>query len=369
LIPLPVTIVVADRFSRSAGGGGGLRAGGIALGLFVGVLAGGAVVALARARVLVPALQPALDRDDPVIEVGVGHPAEAVSPRGLVGSIGAIRQEDRIAALLGLVSTRLEALSGRQLGRVADRPGAPLVARRQVAAADVAEVHRCALRVERVATSLRLFAGHDLGPRPGRDQPVRGVARRALAACEEPARIDCSALEPALVAGEVADDLALMVAELVDNALRWADDGTVVALVGRRFGDGYSLAVVDEGVDLDADARRHLNDELWAPPSLAVNPPASFGLPVVGRLAVRHGLEVRLMEAATDGVIAKIRLPATLVRDRPAQTARSAARAGSNTVATSWSRSSGSLISSAMSATPSRSATARSTGSPARPDR
>ena len=46
--------------------------------------------------------------------------------------------------------------------------------------------------------------------------------RRALAACDEPDRIDCSALEPARVAGEVADDLALMLAELVDNALRWA---------------------------------------------------------------------------------------------------------------------------------------------------
>ena len=68
---------------------------------------------------------------------------------------------------------------------------------------------------------------------------------------------------------------------------------------------------------------------MWAPPSLAVNPPASFGLPVVGRLAVRHGLDVRLLEAATDGVIAKIRLPAALVdAPRAAEDAKAVAGSG-----------------------------------------
>lgn len=324
LIPLLLAIVVADRFSRSAAGGGGLRAAGVVIGLLVGLAAAGALVALARARLLVPALEPALERDDPVGDALAAHPDEPVSPQDLVGSIGAITQEDRTAALLGLVSTRLELLAGRQLAGVAERSGG-LVARPHVGADDIVEVHRCALRVERVATSLRVFAGEDLGPRPGRAQPVDAVVRRALAACEQPDRIDCSALEPARVAGQVAGDLALMLAELVDNALRWADDGTVVTLVGRRCSDGYSLAVVDEGVELDAEVRRRLNDDVWAPPSLAVNPPASFGLPVVGRLAVRHGLDVRLLEAATDGVIAKIRLPDALV-DAPR--ASDAARVG-----------------------------------------
>ena len=192
LIPLLLTIVVADRFSRSSAGGGGLRAGGVVVGLLVGLGVAGALVALARARLLVPALEPALERDDPVVDTPASGPSQPVSPQELVGSIGAIKQEDRTAALLGLVSTRLELLAGRQLQGVADRHGG-LVARHQVAAADIAEVHRCALRVERVATSLRVFAGHDLGPRrpDGAPRARRGDRPRLRAGGRRAVRGGC----------------------------------------------------------------------------------------------------------------------------------------------------------------------------------
>jgi signal transduction histidine kinase len=311
LIPFVVALVVADRFQRSTGGGG-LGAVGLLAALGAGLLVACSLVALARARLLGPALGPVLDPTPLGGPPPSAEPFAAATPDALVGSIDAITQEDHLASLLGLISRRLELLSGRQLATLGEGGRDPR-ARPALARADVADLHRCALRVERVATSLRVLAGDDLGPRPGPWQPVSAVAQRALAACEQRNRVDWSSLEPALVRGEVADDLALMLAEVVDNALHWADDDTTVTVLGRVSDDGYSLAVVDEGRDLEAGIRQRLNDDVWAPPSLAVNPPASFGLPVVGRLAVRHGLEVRLLEAATDGVIVKIRLPAGLV--------------------------------------------------------
>ena len=105
-------------------------------------------------------------------------------------------------------------------------------------------------------------------------------------------------------------DVVHLLAELIDNAVSSSrTNGTSVTVLGRRSADGYILSVVDEGSGMPTNQRTVANDRVHTPPSLTQQSPAAFGLPTVGRLAARHDITVTLLEAATDGVIAKVRLP------------------------------------------------------------
>jgi hypothetical protein len=108
-----------------------------------------------------------------------------------------------------------------------------------------------------------------------------------------------------------------LLAELIDNAVSSSrTNGTSVTVLGRRSSDGYILSVVDEGSGMPTNQRTVANDRVHTPPSLTQQSPAAFGLPTVGRLAARHDITVTLLEAATDGVIAKVRLPARVMGDQ-----------------------------------------------------
>jgi hypothetical protein len=85
----------------------------------------------------------------------------------------------------------------------------------------------------------------------------------------------------------------------------------------RRSDDGYLLSVVDEGGGMPRADRESANQTLQTPPALRQQSPARFGLSTTGRLAARHGIAVTLLEAATDGVIAKVRLPAAVLDTPP----------------------------------------------------
>lgn len=266
-------------------------------GLAVGV-AGGAVVSAALAWAVREQRDlPGLSTPSP-LPVALPQPAPALEtgpPANLEPLVRAIGE--RFSAL---ADRQLEAI--QQLGdtRPDLRGSAPL-----------AEADRLARRSARAATTLLVLADPDELAPPGRDRTIAEVLDAALADSAHRDRIDVGSLHDETVRGLFVGDVAHLLAELIDNAAAASVEPVVV--VGRRAADGYVLAVVDEGAGLSAVARAGANEVLHSPPELHSQEPVALGLSVVGRLAARHGISVQLLEGATDGTIAKVRLPARLL--------------------------------------------------------
>ena len=89
--------------------------------------------------------------------------------------------------------------------------------------------------------------------------------------------------------------LALMVRNLIDNALRYAPPGTDVVV---RFGVD-ELVVEDSGPGLDPAMRERLGDRFHRPPGQS-QPGSGLGVSIVMRVAALHGLDVTFADRAED---------------------------------------------------------------------
>ena len=201
---------------------------------------------------------------------------------------------------------------------------------------ELAASTRLARRIRRASKTLQVLAHDGECQETSERTSIVSVIELAIADNDHQGRIDYQSVHNAAVSGDAVPDLVHLLAELIDNAITASEHNqTKVVVLGRRSSDGYLLSVVDEGRGI-ADPERHsANSVLEAPPTLAAQPADSFGLATVGRLASRHGVGVTLLEAATDGVIAKVRLPAALLdgprgkgRRQPEQPAARGGRGG-----------------------------------------
>ena len=113
------------------------------------------------------------------------------------------------------------------------------------------------------------------------------------------------------VAANVAVDLAHLLAELMENATQFSPPETLVEVVGHRTRDGaYVLSVSDQGIGMSAEQLAEANQQLAHPPLMGLALSRSLGFIVIGRLAARHGIAVRLTASPSGGVTALVTLPA-----------------------------------------------------------
>ena len=175
-----------------------------------------------------------------------------------------------------------------------------------------------ATRMRRNAESLLVLAGAEPPRRRGRPAPRANVVRAALAEVEDFARIDLLSFDEILVASNVAADLAHLLSELMENATNFSPPETRVEVVGHRTkADGYVISVTDHGIGMSADQIKEANESLAKPPLVGLALSRSLGFIVVGRLAGRHGITVRMMASPSGGVTAVVTVPPTLVTDTP----------------------------------------------------
>ena len=144
--------------------------------------------------------------------------------------------------------------------------------------------------------------------------PVVDVVRAGLSEIEDFARVELTDLGDAAVAGSVATDLTHLLAELLENATTFSPPSSKVEVLRRPPGRGLPAGrrgSRDRHVR-GADGRgQHRIDELAR---FDRSPSKLLGLYVVGRLAARHGITVRLVESVTSGVTAKVLIPVPLRR-------------------------------------------------------
>jgi signal transduction histidine kinase len=173
-------------------------------------------------------------------------------------------------------------------------------------------------RIRRNAESLLVLAGSDQNRMWSKPVEIGDVIRTALSAIESYDRVDFDQVQPVQLRGNVVNDVAHLFAELIENATNFSPPSTRVSIVGKLIHDGYVLSIIDQGLGMSPIELAEAQGRIDEINSFDMAPSKVLGLNVVGRIAVRLGISVRLTESPSDGVTAKVRLPFSLIdgRDR-----------------------------------------------------
>lgn len=112
--------------------------------------------------------------------------------------------------------------------------------------------------------------------------------------------------------------LAVLVRNLVDNALRYAPDGACVAVEVTEDRDVVTLRVQDSGPGLDDTQRERLGERFFRVLGNAL-PGSGLGWSIVRRVALAHGAQIATARSpALGGLDVTVRFPADRPADRTA---------------------------------------------------
>jgi anti-sigma regulatory factor (Ser/Thr protein kinase) len=171
-----------------------------------------------------------------------------------------------------------------------------------------------ATRMRRNAESLLVLSGEAPLRRSGEAMAIDDVIRAASGEIEDYLRVQVDNVDPVYVHPSAASDLVHLMAELLENATNFSSPDQMIRIVGVTQVDGsYTISIIDQGIGMSRSEMAEVNDRLIEPSFKDDSPAGLLGLFVVGRLALRHGIDARLVESATAGVTAKLTLPAVIV--------------------------------------------------------
>ncbi|MEV0295892.1 ATP-binding protein [Nocardia sp. NPDC050710] len=175
-----------------------------------------------------------------------------------------------------------------------------------------------AARMRRNGDNLLILAGTKQRRTKSAPVEISDVLRAAISEVEDYERVKLGATPRGSLREPSASDLAHLFAELLDNALRASPPETDVKFTFAQAHDqGLLIEVADRGIGMPpaemADINRRLQQTAEPGPDTARH----MGLFVVGRLAERHGLTVRLrptFDTARDpGVTVTVHVPVGLI--------------------------------------------------------
>jgi signal transduction histidine kinase len=172
-------------------------------------------------------------------------------------------------------------------------------------------------RMRRANENLLVLAGSS-ARRSGREPvPLAALVLAAISENDQYQRVHAEVEDGLEVIGLAAADLVHLLAELLDNAVSYSPPTSVVRVTGRRTPAGSAITIADEGIGVRDGALADLNALLEQPPQVDAEVTERMGLVVVGHLAARHDVKIRLRDA-DPGIRATVYLPAEiLVRKRP----------------------------------------------------
>ncbi len=191
--------------------------------------------------------------------------------------------------------------------------------RRAAAFADLKQgIARAGRMVEQLLNLERLERGSRAEP-PGPVDLAR-LAREVVAAFA--ARADTLGLDlgvdalPSVVVSGAEAELRSLIANLVDNALRYAPRGTEVTVSVRGRGNAVELEVLDSGPGIPADQRSRVFERFQRIPGDATHG-SGVGLHIVSKIVERHSGRIELEDARPEaplpGLRVRVSLPAGTV--------------------------------------------------------
>jgi Histidine kinase-, DNA gyrase B-, and HSP90-like ATPase len=180
-------------------------------------------------------------------------------------------------------------------------------------------IDHAATRMRSVSLGLRTLAGRADGELGGPATSLLDVIRMALSAIERYAQVSIAKITDLAVLGYVADDVAMLMAALLDNATRYSPGLVTVSAHLARDGC-VLLRVEDTGIGMGPETVASINAALGGPvPEVEQRTGLRTGFPVVHRIARRHQIGVRLATrpAPASGTIAMVTLPVQLLCEIP----------------------------------------------------
>jgi PAS domain S-box-containing protein len=220
----------------------------------------------------------------------------------------ALRQS--ISDLLHNLARRSQGLVDRQLELIDE------LERKEVDPGRLHELFRMdhlATRMRRNVENLIVLSGVDQRRRWSESVPLRDVVEAAVGEVEEYSRVQVAGIDDLTLAGHAASDVAHLVAELVENATSFSSPTTRVEVFGGPTGNGYVLEIEDNGIGMSDAELAEVNRRLAEPLAADVAASRMMGFHVVGRLAARHGIRVKLRQSWFGGVTALVLLPGVLL--------------------------------------------------------
>ena len=180
-----------------------------------------------------------------------------------------------------------------------------------------------ATRMRRNSENLLVLAGHEASRRWSQPVALVDVLRAAISEIEQYERVVLNVQPGITIAGQAVNDVVHLVAELVENATTFSPEDTQVYVSGQPLtSGGVLLDITDGGVGISDSEMGHANWRLDNPPVVDVGVSRRMGLFVVGRLAARHGVRVRLRHASAGGLTALVWLPDTVAAQEGAPLGR-----------------------------------------------
>jgi signal transduction histidine kinase len=176
-----------------------------------------------------------------------------------------------------------------------------------------------AARMRRNGANLLVLAGAKSSRGDQRTTvPLSSVIHAATSEVEDYRRVETSMVPDCTIAGAVSGDIVHLLAELIDNALRYSPPSSPVQVsAGFRNDGAVLLQIVDVGLGMTDGDRRIANMRLRAGGEVTPDSARHMGLFVVSRLADRHAIRVRLrassLEDARSGSTAEVYLPSTVL--------------------------------------------------------
>ena len=175
-----------------------------------------------------------------------------------------------------------------------------------------------AARQRRNGANLLVLSGSKLAREHNSPVPLATIVNAAASEVEDYTRIVTAAIADADVTGAVAGDLIHLLAELLDNALRYSPPISQVRVSAVHAANGaLVIEVSDIGLGMTEADLRVANTRLQSGGEVNPYTARHMGLFVVGRLATQHGLVVRLRstvaEEPSSGTTAGVYVPAELL--------------------------------------------------------
>ncbi|MFC8527800.1 ATP-binding protein [Nocardia sp. NPDC057227] len=175
-----------------------------------------------------------------------------------------------------------------------------------------------AARMRRNGDNLLILAGTKQRRAKSAPVEIADVLRAAISEVEDYERVKLGATPRGSLKEPAASDLAHLFAELLDNALRASPPETDVKFTFAQAHDqGLLIEVADRGIGMPPPEMAEINRRLEKTAEPGPDTARHMGLFVVGRLAERHGLTVRLrptFDTARDpGVTVTVHVPVGLI--------------------------------------------------------
>jgi signal transduction histidine kinase len=175
-----------------------------------------------------------------------------------------------------------------------------------------------ATRMRRIGANLLVLAGAQVSRDHRESLPLASAVNAAVSEVEDYRRVEVGEVPDSALVGRISADAVHMLAELIDNALRYSPPISPVRVSAEHTSNaGLLIEVHDDGIGMTESDLRIANMRLHAGGEVSQDNTRHMGLFVVGRLAHMHGMAVQLRNAVegepSSGTTAELFIPPKLL--------------------------------------------------------